>query len=203
MIVYSAEEFGYLMLPAELATGSSIMPHKRNPDLFELTRGRAGAVEGDLIAVLQIKGQPHQRLSPGFPAPEGAADAGTGAHRRHAGSPAQRRVPLLEVDRARCTAALAGGALATDEVMRRVESGRPFPYAYREVKEALSSGEEFSAPSPARIIARRRSTGGLGDLGLAEARTRLRRARAWSAAPPSPIRMPRCDGSRAELPARS
>ena len=43
------------MLPAELATGSSIMPHKRNPDLFELTRGRAAALEGDLAAVLQIK----------------------------------------------------------------------------------------------------------------------------------------------------
>ena len=45
------------VLPAELATGSSIMPHKRNPDLFELTRGRAAALEGDLAAVLQIKGQ--------------------------------------------------------------------------------------------------------------------------------------------------
>ena len=41
VILFSAEEYGYLLLPAELATGSSIMPHKRNPDLFELTRGRA------------------------------------------------------------------------------------------------------------------------------------------------------------------
>ena len=57
MILFSAEEFGYLVLPAELATGSSIMPHKRNPDLFELTRGRAAALEGDLVAVLQIKGK--------------------------------------------------------------------------------------------------------------------------------------------------
>ena len=31
------------------------MPHKRNPDLFELTRGRAAALEGDLVAMLQIK----------------------------------------------------------------------------------------------------------------------------------------------------
>ena len=48
MILFSAEEYGYLVLPAELATGSSIMPHKRNPDLFELTRARAAALEGDL-----------------------------------------------------------------------------------------------------------------------------------------------------------
>src|SRR5688500_548358 len=55
VILYSAEEFGYLVLPTELATGSSIMPQKRNPDLFELTRGRAAALEGDLAAVLHIR----------------------------------------------------------------------------------------------------------------------------------------------------
>ena len=46
VILCSAEEFGYLVLPAELATGSSIMPHKRNPDLFELTRGPGGRDRG-------------------------------------------------------------------------------------------------------------------------------------------------------------
>ena len=57
VILFSAEEFGYLVLPPELATGSSIMPHKRNPDLFELTRGRTAALEGDLVSLLQIKGK--------------------------------------------------------------------------------------------------------------------------------------------------
>jgi hypothetical protein len=84
------------------------------------------------------------------------------------------------VDRARCAAALDGGALATDEVMRRVEAGRPFRIAYREVKKALASGQTFAAPSARRILARRRSTGGLGDLGLAAARSRLRRAARWN-----------------------
>ncbi|MBA3259118.1 MAG: argininosuccinate lyase [Gemmatimonadales bacterium] len=178
VILYSAEEFGYLILPAELATGSSIMPHKRNPDLFELTRGRAGAVEADLVAVLQIKGRLpsgyhrdfqllKEPLMRGVERTAGMLEALAGA------------VPRLGLDRARCAAALAGGALATDEVMRRVEGGRPFRLAYREVKEALAREELFAAPSPARLVARRRSTGGLGDLGLAEARTRLRRARAW------------------------
>ena len=46
VILYSAEEFGFLGLPAGLATGSSIMPHKRNPDLFELTRGAGGGARG-------------------------------------------------------------------------------------------------------------------------------------------------------------
>ncbi len=179
VILFAAEEFGYLLLPAELATGSSIMPQKRNPDLFELTRGRAGALEGDLLAVLQIK----SKLSGGYhrdfqllkePLMRGIertsamlqviADA----------------VPRIGVDRKRCAESIAGGTLATDEVMRRVEAGRPFRLAYREVADALARGESFTVPSASRIISRRKTTGGLGDLGLTVARGRLRRARTWA-----------------------
>ena len=88
-------------------------------------------------------------------------------------------VPLLEVDRARCGAALAGGSLSTDEVMRRVEQGLPFRTAYRQVAAALEAGEKFSAPSPAKLIARRSSTGGVGNLGLNLIRARVRRGRSW------------------------
>jgi argininosuccinate lyase len=180
VILLSAEEFGYLVLPAELATGSSIMPHKRNPDLFELTRARAAALEADLVAVLHIKG----KLAGGYhrdfqllkePLMRGldraAAMLGMMAH----------AVPRLEVDRERCAAALQGGALSTDEVMRRVELGQPFRLAYREVAAALARGERFATPSAPRLLARRSSVGGLGDLGLSLARARIRRARSWAA----------------------
>ena len=90
-------------------------------------------------------------------------------------------LPKVGVDPERCQAALAGGALATDEVMRRVETGRPFRTAYREVAAALKEGESFAAPAPARIISRRTSTGGLGNLGLPELKKRIRQARAWTA----------------------
>jgi len=180
VILFAAEEFGYLILSAELATGSSIMPQKRNPDLFELTRGRAAALEADLLAILQIKG----KLSGGYhrdfqllkePLMRGLER--TGAMLRVIAD----AVPRLGVDRKRCADAIDGGTLATDEVMRRVEAGRPFRVAYREVAAALARGESFSAPSAARIISRRKMTGGLGNLGLREARARLRRARAWGA----------------------
>jgi hypothetical protein len=65
--------------------------------------------------------------------------------------------------------------------MRRVEEGRPFRSAYREVAGELKDGQGFDAPSSDQIIARRRSTGGLGNLGLPELRTRIRRALAWGA----------------------
>ena len=180
VIVFSGEEYGFLTLPAELATGSSIMPHKRNPDLFELTRGRASAVEGDLLAVLQIKA----KLSGGYhrdfqllkePLMRGLDRTGAMLEAvTHA-------LPKLGVDPERCQAALAGGALATDEVMRRVEAGRPFRTAYREVAAALKEGESFVPPPADRIISRRSSTGGLGNLGLPELRKRIRRSRSWNA----------------------
>ncbi|HEX3275738.1 MAG TPA: argininosuccinate lyase, partial [Gemmatimonadales bacterium] len=180
VILFSAEEFGYLVLPAALATGSSIMPHKRNPDLFELTRGRAAALEGDLVTALQLKGKlpgGYQRdfqllkepLLRGLDRTEAMLAAVTHA------------IPALEVDPGRCRAAIEGGALATDEVMRRVEGGQAFRLAYREVARALAAGERFSAPSPSVIVKRRSSTGGLGNLGLDLVRARLRRARAWNA----------------------
>ena len=179
VILYSGEEFGFLVLPTALATGSSIMPHKRNPDLFELTRGRAAAVEADLIAVLQIKG----KLSGGYhrdfqllkePLMRGLARTGAMLDAM------SHAVPMLEVDRDRAQAGLTGGALATDEVMRRVEEGRPFRTAYREVAGELKGGQRFEPPSNDQILARRTSTGGLGIFGLPQLRTRIRRASAWN-----------------------
>jgi argininosuccinate lyase len=178
VILYSAEEFGYLVLPPELATGSSIMPHKRNPDLFELTRGRAAALEGDLMAVMRIKASPAGGYHRDFQLLKEPLMRGLERTEAMLGTLALA-LPRLGVDRERCLAALEGGALATDEVMRRVEAGQPFRLAYRDVKDALRGGEVFDPVSPARLVARRRSTGGLGDLGLGAARARLRRASVW------------------------
>jgi hypothetical protein len=63
--------------------------------------------------------------------------------------------------------------------MRRVEAGRPFRLAYREVAAALRAGERFPSPAPGALVARRASTGGLGNLGLGLVRGRLRRGHAW------------------------
>jgi argininosuccinate lyase len=180
VILFSGEEFGYLTLPADLATGSSIMPHKRNPDLFELTRGGVSAVEGDLLSVLQIKAKLSGGYHRDFQLLKGPLIRGL--ERTAAMLDAvTHALPKLGVDRKRCQLALAGGALATDEVMRRVEAGRPFRTAYREVASDLKGGHGFEPPSSDEIIARRKSTGGLGNLGLPQLRTRIRRSRAWGA----------------------
>jgi argininosuccinate lyase len=70
--------------------------------------------------------------------------------------------------------------MATDEVMRRVEEGRPFRSAYREVAAAVGDGQSFHPPSRKEIIARRRSTGGIGNLGLPELKRRIRAEGSWN-----------------------
>ncbi len=58
-ILWSTTEFNFLVLPDAFCTGSSIMPHKKNPDVLELIRGKAGRVAGDLQQLLMlVKGLP-------------------------------------------------------------------------------------------------------------------------------------------------
>ncbi len=59
MIVFSSQEFGFVQLPEAYSTGSSAMPQKKNPDLLELVRGKAGRVIGNATALMvTLKGLP-------------------------------------------------------------------------------------------------------------------------------------------------
>jgi len=58
-IIYSSSEFGFVRIDDNYCTSSSMMPQKRNPDVLELVRAKAGSVYGSLMAMLAIlKGQP-------------------------------------------------------------------------------------------------------------------------------------------------
>jgi argininosuccinate lyase len=59
VILWASEEFGFVALNDRCATGSSLMPQKKNPDVPELVRGKTGRVYGHLIGTLTlIKGLP-------------------------------------------------------------------------------------------------------------------------------------------------
>src|SRR5213078_1039823 len=59
LIIWSTNEFGFIEFSDAFATGSSLMPQKKNPDMAELTRGRAGRLIGNLVTLLTIlKGLP-------------------------------------------------------------------------------------------------------------------------------------------------
>jgi argininosuccinate lyase len=54
LILWSSQEFGFVQLPKNLSSGSSMMPQKRNPDIPELVRGKTGRTIGHLIAILTM-----------------------------------------------------------------------------------------------------------------------------------------------------
>jgi argininosuccinate lyase len=59
LIIWSSGEFSFVLIDDAYATGSSIMPQKKNPDVAELVRGKTGRVFGDLITLLTVmKGLP-------------------------------------------------------------------------------------------------------------------------------------------------
>ncbi len=59
MILFSSQEFGFIHLPEAYSTGSSAMPQKKNPDLLELARGKAGRIIGNATALMiAVKGLP-------------------------------------------------------------------------------------------------------------------------------------------------
>src|ERR1700682_4406833 len=58
-VIFASQEFGYLLLPDEYSTGSSLMPQKKNPDAWELIRGKSGRITGALVGLLTtMKGLP-------------------------------------------------------------------------------------------------------------------------------------------------
>jgi len=59
LVLYSSVEFGYVQLDDSIASGSSLMPQKKNPDALELIRGKTGRIFGHLISLLTVlKGLP-------------------------------------------------------------------------------------------------------------------------------------------------
>lgn len=176
VILFSSEEFGFLEIPASLATGSSIMPHKRNPDLFELTRAREGVLAGLLAQAIAVAGKLpggyHRDLQMTKPPFMSALDTAL-----EIASMTAVAIPRLGVNRRRCAAALDAGTLATDEVYRRVREGVPFREAYRKVASAVRRGEEPARPSEESVLGARARPGEAGDPGIAGVAQAIRDAR--------------------------
>jgi argininosuccinate lyase len=58
-VLFASQEFSYVILPDEYSTGSSLMPQKKNPDAWELIRGKTGRINGALLGLLTtLKGLP-------------------------------------------------------------------------------------------------------------------------------------------------
>ena len=64
IVLWTTDEFGFARLDDAYATGSSMLPQKKNPDIAELARGKAGRLIGDLTGFLATHEVPAARLQP-------------------------------------------------------------------------------------------------------------------------------------------
>jgi argininosuccinate lyase len=133
LVLWSSAEFGFSRVDDAYATGSSIMPQKRNPDVAELARAQAGRVLGDLVTLATVlKGLPlayDRDLQQDKPAVFDAFDALQPALDAMRGL-----IVTLEFDTDRMRAATEGGFLvATDLAELLVTRGVPFREAHERI----------------------------------------------------------------------
>ena len=167
VVLFSADEYGYFVLPTELATGSSIMPQKRNPDVFELTRGRAGIIAGLATQAMAVAGSLPGGYHRDMQLTKGPMMEGIDTVHAMLVMMADA-VPRLGVDAEKCAAAVSGDLLATDEVYRRVRDGAPFRTAYRQVAAEIKEGAEMPLLDADAILQARQHLGGAGAPALSE-----------------------------------
>lgn len=166
--LFTTSEFGFVELPPEYTTGSSIMPNKANPDVVELLRGRAATVESAIVEIQSVLSLPsgYQRDLQLTKAP--LLRGLTVSLRALALVPAL--VGGMRFREERMRAAISPEMYATDEAVEQSARGVPFRTAYREAKQGL---EAAPARDPAASLARRVSPGGCGNLMLDRIRERL------------------------------
>jgi argininosuccinate lyase len=162
LILFSLPEFGYFRLPAELCTGSSIMPQKKNPDALELTRAKSATLSAWATQVKNIL----RNLPSGY-----------NRDLQETKEPYFRGLDLagdmvaimaltfrrLEVVPEALEKAFPPDIFATDAAYELVKKGQTFRDAYREVGLHLDGLE---GRDPDQTIADRIHTGAAGNLGL-------------------------------------
>jgi argininosuccinate lyase len=202
LVLWSSEEFGFVKLDDEHSTGSSMLPQKKNPDIAELARGKAGRVIGDLVGLLTtLKGLPlaynrdlQEDKEPLFDAVD-QVSLGLSAMR---GMLAAIGFDTEKMQRS----ADAPASAAIDLAEHLVANGMPFRDAHgvvgRLVRESLETGAELAAlvtaePAlgadaakllePGVAVTRRTTPGGAGPKPVAEQmerfRDRLEQERFW------------------------
>ena len=156
IVLWASSEFGFVRLRDEIATGSSLMPQKKNPDIAELLRGRAGRSVGSLVTLATVlKGLPltyDRDLQEDKPALFAAVE-----NVLESLEAATLLVKNLDFDRERLAAAAADPAiLATDAAEQLVMSGTPFRHAHEQVGRQVRDGK-FEPPWGASVsVAKRR-----------------------------------------------
>lgn len=167
--LFTSAEFGFVGLPAEYTTGSSIMPNKRNPDVIELMRAVHASVAAARTEIEQLLSLPsgyHRDLQ----ASKGAIVHGIGRGLAGLGLVPELLAQLQWRPEA-MAAAVDAGMYATDVAVEQAAAGVPFRDAYRAAAESVDQAGQ--GRTPAGSLRARVSPGAAADLRLRTLRLRL------------------------------
>ncbi|RRN80332.1 argininosuccinate lyase [Pseudoxanthomonas sp. SGD-10] len=166
--LYTTAEFGFVALPPQYTTGSSIMPNKRNPDVIELMRATHASVAAARTEIEQLLSLPsgYQR--------DLQSSKGAIVHGFARGLAALELLPALlanlEWRGDKLRAAIDSGMYATDVAVEAAIAGVPFREAYKAA--AASADTAGQGRTPEGSLAARTSPGAAADLRLAELEAR-------------------------------
>lgn len=173
VVVLSSEEVGFLVLPREYCTGSSIMPNKRNPDALELVRASLHRVRACRNAVIGTVANLTSGYHRDLQLTKGPVMEAVDVARACLGV-MLRIAPRLGVDSDRARRALTPDVFATDEAVRLVRRGVPFRDAYRQVAARIG---ELAGEDPIENLRSKRHLGAPGNLGIARLQRAIARER--------------------------
>jgi argininosuccinate lyase len=174
LVFFTSAECGFFRIAAGFTTGSSIMPQKRNLDLFELLRARAARFLGIRTGLAAITIGLPSGYSRDLQDTKGLCMDGLQLGRECL-AVVTAAVPTLEPVRERIVAALSSDIYATDEAYRLTrEQGVPFRDAYRQVGLHL---DQIVTPDHDRTVRERTHQGSTGNLGLGALAERLQGVR--------------------------
>lgn len=164
LMLFTLPEFGYFSLPAQLCTGSSIMPQKKNPDGLELSRSRSALVGSCALQVKSIIRSLPSGYNRDFQDTKGPLFAGTKATWQLV-QIFLRMLDGLVVHPEALAKACRPELYATDVVLKRVVEGANFRDTYKDVGLHLG---DVQAVDPYGALSERTSLGTTGRLGLEE-----------------------------------
>lgn len=162
MIWFTTPEYNFFFLPPEFTTGSSIMPQKRNPDIFEIVRGNVNVI---VALQTQVKDTSKNLIS-GYNRDTQLTKEplikGLGIARRSL-EVCALVMSKMKPNRQVLMKSLSPEFFAVHEANRLVKQGMPFRDAYQHVKENI---HKLKVQNPVKAIKEVRSLGGPGNLQL-------------------------------------
>jgi argininosuccinate lyase len=167
--LFTTHEFGFVKLPAQYCTGSSIMPNKNNPDTVELLRAVHGVVQGaqtELASVLSLPSGYQRDLQATKPPLLRAFGKGLQAL-----DLLPDLLATFKWQKERMRGSITSEMLATDRALDMARDGIPFRDAY---KSASAKDVDISDEVIAQSLTNRVSPGGCGQLETALLESRLR-----------------------------